>query len=562
MILQGDCLERLKELPADSVDALITDPPAGISFMGKAWDDDKGGRRQWIAWMTEVMAECHRVLKPGAHGLVWAIPRTSHWTGAALEDAGFEVRDVVTHLFGSGFPKSMDISKAIDKAAGAEREVLGLKLFADGQTYNGGELSGRAGMMSEGKPRGPALETAPATDDAKQWQGWGTALKPASEHWILVRKPCSEKTVAANVLKHGVGGINIDGCRVRTNEVITNHSRTAGAAVSKGKYGDSTAQATHQTNGQAIGRFPANLVLSHSPHCTEDACDMFECPVALLDEQSGFSQSSDAPRNNKNVGWKCSSPPSVVASPHNDSGGASRFFMRFIYSAKTSTSERNAGLDRSELVWESETWEKEDLNLRTENISQLVKAISESGTQLLSDKSWSTDLYGHSISEQYPPGIKSTIETVIRLITELKTLNCSHPLSTKESILGAIRTIEASGSSLADAVAFINQLSMDTIRGETAYLLSVVRAVLPELVEIRRAAKSGNFHSTVKPQKLMRYLCRLITPPKGTVLDPFMGSGSTGVAAKAEGFEFIGIEREPEYITIAEKRIDHVSQAP
>src|SRR5690606_35929677 len=123
----GDCLTLLKSLDSSSIDSLVTDPPAGISFMGKEWDDDKGGRKQWIAWMTEVMAECLRVLKPGAHGLVWARRRTSHWPATALEDAGFEVRDVVTHLFGTGFPKSMDISKAIDKAAGAEREQGELK---------------------------------------------------------------------------------------------------------------------------------------------------------------------------------------------------------------------------------------------------------------------------------------------------------------------------------------------------------------------------------------------------------------------------------------------------
>ena len=122
MIINRDCLEALKDLESDSIDSLVTDPPAGISFMGKDWDSNKGGRDQWIDWLTQVMAECFRVLKPGAHGLVWAIPRTSHWTATALENAGFEVRDVITHLFGTGFPKSLDISKAIDKAAGATRE--------------------------------------------------------------------------------------------------------------------------------------------------------------------------------------------------------------------------------------------------------------------------------------------------------------------------------------------------------------------------------------------------------------------------------------------------------
>ena len=114
-LINGDCLEVLKTLETGSLDSLVTDPPAGISFMGKSWDDDKGGRKQWIRWMTEVMTEALRVLKPGAHGLVWALPRTSHWTATALEDAGFEVRDVVTHIFGTGFPKSLDIHKALLK---------------------------------------------------------------------------------------------------------------------------------------------------------------------------------------------------------------------------------------------------------------------------------------------------------------------------------------------------------------------------------------------------------------------------------------------------------------
>ncbi len=191
-IIHGDSAWDLQELDDNTIDALVTDPPAGISFMGEDWDGDKGGRKQWIEWMTGIMSQCHRVMKPGAHGLVWALPRTSHWTATALEDAGFEVRDVVTHLFGSGFPKSLNVSKAIDKAAGAEREVIGSKGYLvpniKGNKYNAAEGDSEVYYI-----------TAPATDNAKKWDGWGTALKPASEHWILVRKPCSEKTVAARV---------------------------------------------------------------------------------------------------------------------------------------------------------------------------------------------------------------------------------------------------------------------------------------------------------------------------------------------------------------------------
>lgn len=205
-LMHGDCLEQLKTLADNSVDSLVTDPPAGIAFMGKEWDKDKGGRKEWVSWMTGVMSEALRVMKPGAHGLVWALPRTSHWTATALEDAGFEVRDVITHLFGSGFPKSLDVSKAIDKAAGAEREVVGENPNHRGESQTRNMYTKALGQDGS--------VTAPATDDVKKWQGWGTALKPASEHWILVRKPCSEKTVAANVIKWGTGALNIDASRI------------------------------------------------------------------------------------------------------------------------------------------------------------------------------------------------------------------------------------------------------------------------------------------------------------------------------------------------------------
>lgn len=353
-LLLGDCLERLKELPDCSVDSLVTDPPAGISFMGKDWDSDKGGRAGWVAWMTEVMRECHRVLKPGAHGLVWAIPRTSHWTATALEDAGFEVRDVITHLFGQGFPKSLNIEKA---GAGPE------------------------------------------------WSGWGTALKPASEHWILVRKPVSEKNVAANVLKWGTGGINVDGCRIESGADYHELKVTQGGSDCGVPLAPRAPEPRQFT--PASGRFPANLVLSHSPHCTEDQCDI-ECAILALDTQSGLSAPKKrrvGKRGGKGFGMfdDTKSAQANGVWPADQGGGASRFF----YCAKISPGER----------------------------------------------------------------------------------------------------------------------------GE------------------------GNNHPTVKPQKLMRYLCRLVTPTGGVVLDTFMGSGSTGMAAKSEGFKFIGVERDAEYYKIAKARI-------
>ena len=382
----GDCIEQLKLLENDSVDSLVTDPPAGISFMGKKWDDDKGGRAGWVFWMTEAMEQCLRVLKPGAHGLVWAIPRTSHWTMTALENAGFEVRDVVTHLFGTGFPKSLNVSKAIDKAAGAEREVLGVNTSAlRPNRVDRGYVEGGSGY----NPDNGATITAPSTDDAKRWQGWGTALKPACEFWVLVRKPCSEKTVAANVLKWGCGALNIDASRIETTDKL---QKLHGSFSFSGSGGADTTGKKIVDAG--LGRFPANLVLD------EEA-------AAALDEQSGVSKSTGGTgaikQKQGNAEMNASKNGANPVFNYGDSGGASRFF----YVAKASRADKGA----------------------------------------------------------------------------------------------------------------------------------------------------DNSHPTVKSTALMSYLIKLVTPPGGTVLDPFMGSGSTGVAAHNAGFRFTGIEQDPEYFGIASKRL-------
>ncbi len=377
--------------------------------MGKSWDSAKGGRGQWVAWMTDVMRECLRVLKPGGHALIWAIPRTSHWTAMALEDAGFEIRDVVTHLFGSGFPKSLDISKAIDKAAGAEREVLGWKPHTSGIQRNHSlqrnEWDG--GNSRQGKLANDQMPiTAPATDAAKEWQGFGTALKPACEFWWLCRKPISEKTVAANVLKHGTGGLNIDGCRIEgagSDWSIPDDAKPRNSIMAyEGKTSpnsDCMIKNRAGAAGSPIGRFPANLVLTccgNEPH-DED------CAVRLLDEQSGVSKSAVRNGGKGGSGLYEGGFGDGAVGGFTDSGGASRFF----YCAKASKSDRGP----------------------------------------------------------------------------------------------------------------------------------------------------NNKHPTVKSTKLMDYLIRLVTPPGGVVLDPFAGSGSTGVAAKAGNFDFLGIERDPEYFGMARERL-------
>ena len=211
-ILQGDCLRVLPTLPVNSFDSLVTDPPASIGFMGQAWDGDRGGRQQWVAWLSQIMRQVLRVLKPGAHGLVWAIPRRSHWTALALEDAGFEIRDCLCHYFLTGFPKGLAVDKAIDKKLGAKRKVTGSRKASDIRNRN---LVGSKKTMTY-------QYTAAASRDAKEWEGWGTHLKPTIEHWWLVRKQLSEKTVAENVLKWGTGALHIDASRIPVHQSKNN----------------------------------------------------------------------------------------------------------------------------------------------------------------------------------------------------------------------------------------------------------------------------------------------------------------------------------------------------
>jgi hypothetical protein len=400
----GDCLDVLRRLPDCSVESLVTDPPAGISFMAKGWDSDRGGRDKWIAWLSEIMRECLRVLKPGGHALVWALPRTSHWTATAIEDAGFEIRDKVCHIFGSGFPKSLNVSKAIDAAAGAERKVVGSRKLGGNAAVSCKDKGGTYGVNVGTAPAIDVPITEAATEEAKQWEGWGTSLKPAAEDWILCRRPLVG-TVSQNVLAHGTGGINVDACRIAgdMSELLSaNGKPRSGVGTHYSDTGTFGGDAANPPS--ALGRWPANVVLSHDEQCDDYGCSNY-CPIRIMDEQSGERPGMSG--GGKHKADYAGGLFGGIDSEHtarNDSGGASRFF----YVAKAP--KRDKGAD--------------------------------------------------------------------------------------------------------------------------------------------------NKHPTVKNTKLMSYLCKLITPPGGTVLDPFMGSGSTGVAAVREGFGFLGIEREPEYFECAKKRIE------
>jgi len=343
----GDCLAWLRTLESESVDSIVTDPPAGIGFMGAAWDHHKGGRAAWVAWLAEVMRECLRVLKPGGHALVWSLPRTEHWTACAVEDAGFEIRDGVYHLCAQGWPKSLDVSKAIDSAAGAEREVVGRKVYGDGHEQNSAEP---VGFHGNDPARDVRNVTAPATDDAKRWQGWGTALKPAVERWVLARKPLAG-TVAANVLAHGTGALNVDGCRVECDALS--------AIESLGGRSSNTfdgAGGSHAVGETTLGRWPANVVLSHAETCG-DECDP-ACPVRELDARTSTLR-GDVPAKSQrvtmgNVGATYGSQKRrEMKPPYTDEGGASRFFPVFHpfgYFGKAKSKSQRGGENRHPTV--------------------------------------------------------------------------------------------------------------------------------------------------------------------------------------------------------------------
>ena len=345
-IHHGDCIETMNAMPPESIDAIVTDPPYGLGFMGKKWD----GLPPSLEWAEA----CYRVLKPGGHIAAFGGTRTWHRLAVAIEDAGFEMRDSLAWLYGSGFPKSMNVGKAIDKLAGAEREVIGVnetlrKYMPNGNTGSfqlhgcqsvqelerlaeiGGKTpdgtDARITLARRNDHEARFTLTAPATPEAVQWDGWGTALKPAFEPIVLARKPLAEKTVARNVLAHGTGAINVDACRIATDE---DTGRAQGSDIRGGNWVSSTRRSSYVSAGSPAGRWPANVLLDQHA-------------AAWVDEQSGDQKDGVAvnrnrdPEANKSAAiygtYKNGDRPDIT---YGGGGGASRFF----YTAKAPKSER------------------------------------------------------------------------------------------------------------------------------------------------------------------------------------------------------------------------------
>lgn len=464
----GDCLEVLKTLPDNSIDAVVTDPPYGIRFMGKAWDgadiEARAAQRRSMessdpsaselgahnsiaaeagkydlapaamkafqefsqAWAAEAL----RVLKPGGHLLSFASARTYHRMAAGIEDAGFEIRDQIMWVFGSGFPKSLNVSKAVDgHVSNGRSDSLAIRVVNETRpgdaTIRPTSTNGHRGIVGSADAGQSVKRDTPATSEGQQWQGWGTALKPAHEPICVARKPLVG-TVAANVLAFGTCAINIEACRVPTDENLNGgaYAKDGGRTVS-GSLNASGMNVPGKTVGadfvQPVGRWPANLIHDGSAEV-----------VALFPQEGRSTKPSGTGGAFKSKGKLYGQENAPRG--HEDNGGSA---ARFFYCAKASRADRNSG-----------------------TMSGDVPAVSNQATMReREDADWS--------------------------------------------------------------------------------------------------ARNGNSHPTVKPTDLMAYLCRLVTPPGGTVLDPFMGSGSTGKACMREGFHFIGIEREAEYHGIATSRITH-----
>lgn len=333
-LFQGDSREILTEFEDCLFDSVITDPPYELGFMGKTWDSTG------IAYSKDFWAECLRILKPGGHLIAFSGARTYHRMTVAIEDAGFEIRDMLQWIYGAGFPKGQDISKALDKKLGVEREVIGKKnkLQSYGQGVNN--------VYGDGPDKGhEMLITAPGSEEAKQWEGWNTTLKPAHEPICFARKPI-EGTMVENILKWGCGGINIDACRVpgEYNSVMQKTPSKQFGVIND----DSWKPSKVDFPANPAGRWPSDVILGHSPDCGEVCVE--GCPVKLLNEQSGNlingtlkAGPRKSPKTKNSYGK--STPAMEGSAGYGDQGGASKYFIDllpdpFLYCGKATQKER------------------------------------------------------------------------------------------------------------------------------------------------------------------------------------------------------------------------------
>ena len=469
-LYRGDCLAVMPTLAADSVDAIVTDPPYGLTFMGKEWDRGVPGVEFW--------REAYRVAKPGAHLLAFGGTRTYHRQTCAIEDAGWEIRDCIMWVYGSGFPKSLDVSKAIDKAAGAEREVVGVSPhFCTGRKQDNFGVAGD-GITGQ---RDRSI-TAPATRAAQQWSGWGTALKPAVEPIVLARKPL-QGTVAANVLRHGTGAINVDGCRIPN----------------------------------LTGQRPDDTLIAWEQE--KNLCD-------LCAKRAGSPAKPVTPAT-RGTSAGSRAEPTTSAKGVNDLANTGKEITGC-----------SAGLFRAEQASD----QTEDSNLSIEESGRMPTAQSRQAT-------------------------KYTTSTETGLTTDLRTCSACGCLITALHTKGSMPASKNAtpNTPAAQGIAvpsgrwpsnLIHDGSDEVVDGFPQDGESSAARFFYCAKADGEDRDHGNTHPTVKPNDLMRYLIKLIAPKDALILDPFMGSGSTGVAAIQMHNRFIGIELGDDHFEICKRRVE------
>jgi len=465
-----DCLELLKKLPDNSVDCIVTDPPYELGFMNKKWDSTG------ISYNVDLWRECLRVLKSGGHLLAFGGSRTYHRMACAIEDAGFEIRDQIQWLYGSGFPKSLNISKAIDKMQGIkhpENKVISENTAMSGANYTRNKMEIKSEL-------------------AKQWDGWGTALKPAYEPICMARKPLSEKTACDNVLKYGTGGINIDACRINIDKQKETDNRV-GTDIKRGDKEGLKSTSIFKCTEKGVqmykenGRFPSNVILSHHNECVEIG----------VKEVNGIS------------------------------GGTNKTGNNFMGKYKQGHKPFNYAKNGKEIVSHYECHPDCPIGIldKQSGVRPSSGRIGESGSGI------------GAINGIYQKGMGG------------KRMDTYFDIGTASRFFYCAKSSRAERNKGCENLEDKKQRANYKVSGGRSFKNG-------EWIENNSKPKlRQNFHPCVKPKKLMQYLIKLITPPNGIVLDIFAGSGSTLVACKSLGFDFIGIEKEQKYCQIAEARI-------
>jgi DNA modification methylase len=606
LILQ-DCLLALKALSDDSLDSLVTDPPAGISFMGNSWDDDKGGRKQWIEWMSEVMRECLRVMKPGAHGLVWALPRTSHWTATALEDAGFRVKDSILHCFGSGFPKSTNVKKQAEKA--------GISCVCDEDLSDmRNELDAERSVSSDAQSdmRAHLFRSSSAQDSADHAEASPTLSElPKSVHAeksdrveqsqdMRLPMPRCNQALASGVCCSPTGNCT-DGTsgmdREKPCQLLGKHERTEQPSVEGRRDFQKNQRQLHRSEVSAVScGVPTDGAQGRLHHGASTSDGKAHGPDADPNRGGASQGSQHAEQRDIESGMVPGQPITQACGRC----GKARFAEGYGSALKPAIEiwwliqkplEKNLTISANVLKWGCGA-----LNIDASRIG-FASAHDKAAAAQRSCRDQNDGRTAYGKFENGPESLAPYLEKMDkgRFPANLILSHTPYCTDTQCDIECAVRELDAQSGTLKSGAIRVGQpqgsnFSQSHVRtaqydrpGDSGgasrffYVAKISKAernaglegmplkesqTLNKYVkpsEGRTAPKCGgpkqNHHPTVKPKKLMTYLIRMVTPPGGTVLDPFMGSGSTGLAAGESGFSFVGIEKDPEYFSIASKRV-------